>query len=1264
MSIMGGLIFSLHASLADKGLSRGINGTSPTSQWYDLSGKGNHGSLSGFSYESESGWTGKNTLADPYALYFNGFSNHVDAGKNVKPPGDLSFEAWFYYVGGGVVLSTGGQDNNQGFAIVFNENSELELHVKTATKSAKVNLGPQTRTKWYHVAGTFDSKTGFFYAFLNGAPAGRGSIVDGGSVNAPTNLTIGKHQTQNNGYFRGAVVAVRVYDRALSMDEVGRNYLDGYLFTETKSDQYGHIVVPERKDLRSSLRVSIATKLAVSYGIKPTGTGNMLSSLDVKKHDNLDSSIIINPSVFVRGKYSITPVGGTDLESSVSVNQRKDLEGNITIAPHMVLRAKYKIEPLQRSDVESSITVNQAGILPGQIAIAPNAKVTANYGVDGLEASDLHSSIEVKGLGNLPGFIGVNTHSRMTARYNISGISTADLPSSLGITAVNQIKSSIKVNSHSQMRAKYGVIVAGLGDLPSSLTISSVSNLKGNISVSSTAMMTATYDIMPGGTADLQSTLGIASTADLPSSLWIKPETYMRAKYNVTGLYTADLPSSLTIKETADLPSLIRISPYTMMRSSYNVIEPPTYTTTVYPNKDAFVRESIPKLNYGTEEQMFVGYSSSSKERFRSYVDFDLLNAGIPDTNATIQKAVLRVYLGSGGSAGRKVQVVEPVAEWAERGLTWVNQPYPHYFDSPASAYDGIIVTKDMSGSTGYVEFDVTEAIYKWHKREKEQYGFILKALNEYEDYTFSFDTKEQKANRPHLEITYYDTRIFSFGTSSVVSEMTIRRNPTSDLKSSMFIRSFQGKTELPGSIFVDNPRDWFSYISTNRPSLVGGADVRQAARSEHEGSISVSQKAIPSEHEGELDVSKPSLPISIYVPYRDDIYSTIAARRWGIPSEIAGSAIINRPSLPGEVGIRIWSSTDWASQFNINQPDLISNITIMEKSNLEGQIGVRQANEDDLEVEGYLRYRDDLEGSIRLHKPWMEGHAEVYYSSMIPSKITVRGFEDDDLKSSIMVTPRQDLSGSLYIPPKKDIPSSITVLSGYWAGHITVPHNATSSRVSTITVRVKAVSDLPGENGIRSGWLGSDLQVRVGDWKDLKSSIGVRLTDTDDLLGDTTIRANGDSDLPGTISAKKYREADLHMSFKVQVQDLSEIGGQITVRALGESDLNSEIGVRVWGATDQPSSIAIRRDDYSDHHGNIDVKQISELSGHIAVRRDDLSEIPGSISVWEKSILEGWIRVKSRGEEDLPGSIKVSPTSQIPSSIEVITAYPYSYIM
>lgn len=89
-----GAIVVLHAAKANGGTSQGIN--SPlTTTWYDTSGNGNHGTLTGF---SGSPWLGAGSQADPYRLSFDGAQGVTLPNLAFAANKTFSDEVWFYSI--------------------------------------------------------------------------------------------------------------------------------------------------------------------------------------------------------------------------------------------------------------------------------------------------------------------------------------------------------------------------------------------------------------------------------------------------------------------------------------------------------------------------------------------------------------------------------------------------------------------------------------------------------------------------------------------------------------------------------------------------------------------------------------------------------------------------------------------------------------------------------------------------------------------------------------------------------------------------------------------------------------------------------------------------------------------------------------------------------------------------------------------------------------------------------------------------------------
>jgi hypothetical protein len=192
---------------------------------YDYSGHGNNGIL-----VNDPSWaTGK--IGE--ALSFDGINNYVDFGDTIPTTSTLSAFAWIKHIPDSndrCVLSRGGYSD--GWRLCIDEddlNSNPWIHVTCGSDTTPsmslhrydVNLTPNDT--WVHVGWTWDGFTARVY--LNGEEINIGSnanCTNFGIKDTPYHLKAGVGREQF--YFNGIMDEVRIYDRALSLNEVKRIY--------------------------------------------------------------------------------------------------------------------------------------------------------------------------------------------------------------------------------------------------------------------------------------------------------------------------------------------------------------------------------------------------------------------------------------------------------------------------------------------------------------------------------------------------------------------------------------------------------------------------------------------------------------------------------------------------------------------------------------------------------------------------------------------------------------------------------------------------------------------------------------------------------------------------------------------------------------------------------------------------------------------------------------------------------------------------------
>lgn len=194
----------------------------------DSSGLGNHGTLTNFAFTSSSGWTvGKSGPA----LYFDGINDYVlvPAKSCFDLENIISVEVLVYLY----TFENSAQDD----LVIYVRQGQLEIWFSPVTHKCCMMVPDGTyfcssalnTHKWYHcvlVWNKNESPKGRIY--INGVLDGSGSPSDIGTGSGNP-IYIGRYYgyTGEN-QFIGKAEFVRVYNRALSPQEVQQLYLDPY----------------------------------------------------------------------------------------------------------------------------------------------------------------------------------------------------------------------------------------------------------------------------------------------------------------------------------------------------------------------------------------------------------------------------------------------------------------------------------------------------------------------------------------------------------------------------------------------------------------------------------------------------------------------------------------------------------------------------------------------------------------------------------------------------------------------------------------------------------------------------------------------------------------------------------------------------------------------------------------------------------------------------------------------------------------------------
>lgn len=186
---------------------------------YDRSGQNNHGTINGA--VRTIGKLGQ-------ALDFDGSNDIVTVidDPSLSPAGAITISAWIYphsisTVNWQMVVGRWADSDNSYYLGIANDE---RLHLSLYTPEWDTATGNTTIVpyNWYHIVGTYDGANMVLY--LNGANNG-GKAQSGNINDSENNLTIGAStKSTSETYFDGIIDEVRIYNRALTAQEIQRLY--------------------------------------------------------------------------------------------------------------------------------------------------------------------------------------------------------------------------------------------------------------------------------------------------------------------------------------------------------------------------------------------------------------------------------------------------------------------------------------------------------------------------------------------------------------------------------------------------------------------------------------------------------------------------------------------------------------------------------------------------------------------------------------------------------------------------------------------------------------------------------------------------------------------------------------------------------------------------------------------------------------------------------------------------------------------------------
>lgn len=223
--VVPGAVLELHAARAAGGTSPGVNDPL-TTQWFDTSGSGNHGTLLDF--------TGTPWATGPDRLALDGTNDHVSVpGANL---GSGSF-SWEFWVRPDTIASAWYRSllkhetyPTNGLRIGFKPSGWRPW---TSQDGGTLNppdwASPLSTVAANHIVVTYDAATNRWWGYHNGAAHDFGT---GTYVETTGPALIGRAIQE---YYDGDVYAVRRYSCALTAAQVAQNYHAGPLWTPARA---------------------------------------------------------------------------------------------------------------------------------------------------------------------------------------------------------------------------------------------------------------------------------------------------------------------------------------------------------------------------------------------------------------------------------------------------------------------------------------------------------------------------------------------------------------------------------------------------------------------------------------------------------------------------------------------------------------------------------------------------------------------------------------------------------------------------------------------------------------------------------------------------------------------------------------------------------------------------------------------------------------------------------------------------------------------
>jgi hypothetical protein len=380
---------------------------------YDLSGNRNHGTLTNMANPptANSGWAGQ-------GLRFDGTDDYVaTGGRPILENSDMTVSAWINpsvisandrtVIGRGVV-NTGGL--NYGWMVsTYSNRLYFQRNVGSATSYSLNTASGVVSNILQFITITYSYNTGITTFYINGANVYSAAMAATGTiVYSPTydnGISIGAqdYKTGVFRYFTRLIDDIRIYNRALSADEVKELFVDRYGdfkpphndFRDTgtlfEATIYDTIAVTESLNKQSNIQqsdsITLAEMIRLAIDIEKQDTfevGDSLSYFITRFQTIMDTieitDLISRQSVELVKSDSVTMIDSLVKDMDISVNDSIDISDSLTKQVNLI--------------ISDSVSLSD-GTITKQISISINDIITIIDSLSKIIDISLDDSVEI-----------------------------------------------------------------------------------------------------------------------------------------------------------------------------------------------------------------------------------------------------------------------------------------------------------------------------------------------------------------------------------------------------------------------------------------------------------------------------------------------------------------------------------------------------------------------------------------------------------------------------------------------------------------------------------------------------------------------------------------------------------------------------------------------------------------------------------------------------------------------------------------------------